>query len=561
MKRDPVQMSNREFDLLVIGGGIHGACIAWDATLRGLSVALIERGDFGQETSANSLKTVHGGLRYLQDANINRVRMMIHERKSYLRIAPHLVHPMPCLTPTYSSLMKSRMVMDLVLKLNDVAGYDRNRISDPEKFIPPSRILSRQECREVLPGLSAQGLTGGALWYDGQIYDTERLTLSFVLSAAKSGALVGNYIEALGFLKDGAKIFGVKARDVISDELFDIRSQVIVNAAGPWVDYVLEDVQELSGKKKFHHSLAMNIITHKVIDGYAAGVPSWPENKSIGNGDQYVSHMLFVSPWRNHSLIGTFHSHFKGDPDKFKIKEEHLLNNLQEVNSAYPGADLSLEDITFIHHGFLPEKKDASGKDVHLIRQGHVFDHRKNGIEGLITVIGVKYSTARHLAERAVDKVFNMLSQEPPKSVSNCTQLHDGQIDQFEDFLAQATKENSNLIDPMTIDHMVRSYGSEYYRVRDLIDNGVEQPLLGLNSRQVLRGMVLYAIQEEMAIKLSDVILRRTGIGTTGRPEEASLKTCADIMTKEMNWDENKKVAEIDEVGAVYNRLGVGKGI
>ena len=111
MKRDPAQLANDSYDLLVVGGGIHGACIAWDATLRGLSVALIERGDFGQETSANSLKTVHGGLRYLQDADLNLVRMMIQERTSYLNIAPHLVHPLPCLTPTYSRLMKSRMVM------------------------------------------------------------------------------------------------------------------------------------------------------------------------------------------------------------------------------------------------------------------------------------------------------------------------------------------------------------------------------------------------------------------------------------------------------------------
>ena len=134
MKRNPQEFADNIFDVLVIGGGIYGACIVWDAALRGLSVGLIERNDFGQETSANSLKTVHGGLRYLQDADLNLVRRMIRERSSYLRIAPHLVHPLACLTPTYSSLMKSKMVMGVALKINDLAGYDRNREAHPEKI-------------------------------------------------------------------------------------------------------------------------------------------------------------------------------------------------------------------------------------------------------------------------------------------------------------------------------------------------------------------------------------------------------------------------------------------
>ena len=175
MQRKPSQLTNRKYDLVVIGGGIYGACIVWDAALRGLSVALVERGDFGQETSANSLKTVHGGLRYLQDFDLNLVRMMIEERSTYLRIAPHLVQPLACITPTYSKLTKSRLILGTALKVNDIAGFDRNKSLDRE--IPSSQLLSMQACQEILPDLPNEGVTGAALWHDAQIYDTERLTL------------------------------------------------------------------------------------------------------------------------------------------------------------------------------------------------------------------------------------------------------------------------------------------------------------------------------------------------------------------------------------------------
>ncbi len=562
MKRDPAQLANDGYDLLVVGGGIHGACIAWDATLRGLSVALIERGDFGQETSANSLKTVHGGLRYLQDADLNLVRMMIQERASYLTIAPHLVHPLPCLTPTYSHLMKSRMVMGVALKLNDLAGFDRNRVPDPGKYIPPSVLFSREECLGVLPGLADEGVTGGALWHDAQIYDTERLTLSFVLSAAKSGAVVANYVEAVGFLKDGHNILGIEARDTLSGEQFHIRAKVVANAAGPWVDNVIEDMKPRSSEKKFNHSLAINIITRKLIDGYAVGAPSWPNKKPTDDEDGQVSHMLFISPWRNHSLIGTFHSHYQGDPDDFKFTEEQLENILSEVNSAYPGADLKTEDITFVHHGFLPEINNSKDGEVKLVRKGRVFDHRlEDGIHGLITVVGVKYTTARKVAEKAVDLVFKHLGSEPPDSKTQITQLHNGQIERFDNYLSMAMDEDSSQLAPVAIDHLVRSYGSDYPSIRELIANNDEQVPLDLNANQIIRAQVLHALNEEMAVKLSDFIIRRSGLGSTGRPEEDSLQMSANVMADKLKWDENKRVKEIDEVRTVYDQHGLGERI
>ena len=209
MFRDPSKLANKEYDVLVVGGGIYGACIAWDAALRGLSVALVERCDFGQETSANSLKTVHGGLRYLQDFDFKLVRMMIEERSTYLRIAPHLVQPLACITPTYSRLTKSKAVLGTALKLNDIAGYDRNKSLDLNREIPSSQLLSKESCQEILPGLPSEGVTGAALWHDAQIFDTERLTLAFIASAISAGADASNYVEATGLLIQANQVQGI----------------------------------------------------------------------------------------------------------------------------------------------------------------------------------------------------------------------------------------------------------------------------------------------------------------------------------------------------------------
>ena len=177
MKRDPSKLTNANYDLLIIGAGINGACAAWDATLRGLSVAIIDKGDFGAATSANSLKFIHGGLRYLQKADFRRTRMSIYERSVLLRIAPNFVHPIPCLIPTYGHYKQGREVMRLALKINDLFGFDRNRNLDFNRIIPDGKVISKDECLKLFPHFNNNGLTGGAIWYDCQVRNSERLTL------------------------------------------------------------------------------------------------------------------------------------------------------------------------------------------------------------------------------------------------------------------------------------------------------------------------------------------------------------------------------------------------
>ena len=209
MQRDLTKLSQNVYDLLIVGGGIYGAGVARDASLRGLSVALVEKADFGCATSANSLKMIHGGLRYLQHGDFKRMRESIYDRRILMQIAPHLVHPLGVVVPTYGHGIKGKEVMTIALAINDIVSCDRNVGIDPHKHIPPGRTISKTECLQLLPGIDAKDLTGGAVFCDAQVYNSERLVLSFLRSAAQKNADLANYVEVIGFLQQGNCITGV----------------------------------------------------------------------------------------------------------------------------------------------------------------------------------------------------------------------------------------------------------------------------------------------------------------------------------------------------------------
>ncbi len=519
VKRDIGALASREFDLVIVGGGIYGAAIAWEASLRGLTVALVERNDFGSGTSFNNLKTIHGGVRYLQHADLRRVRESVRERRILMTVAPHLVHPLPFLVPTYQgSLTRSRAALRLVLLVNDLLSWDRNRHARPDKRLPRGRALSRAGCLELAPDLEPEGLTGGALWYDAQMYNSDRLTLSFVRSAAREGAAVANFVEAEGFLRRGDRIQGVVARDSLARTPgLEIRGRMVVNASGPSVDRLLETVGGSPRRPLFPFSKAMNLVTRPLVENVALG---------LTRGGP----LLVISPWRHVSIVGTLHLPYQGDPDLLEMKEEEVQRLLDGVNRAYPRAELSRGDVRLVHRGLLPALPD--GRELTLSKSYTIDDT----LEGLLSVVGVKYTTARDVAEKTVDRVLARSGRAHVASRSARTPLLGGDFESF-----------SELSRSSGVPHLAYNYGT---LAREVL--AISDPAPLTDASPVTCAEVRYAVRHEMALDLASVVLRRTELGSAGHPGKPALERAAAVMGQELRWSDDKMRVEIEAVEEFY---------
>ena len=551
MQRNLKRLSEETYDLLIIGGGVNGLAAAWDASLRGLKVALVEKKDFGAETSSATLKIVHGGLRYLQHLDFVRMRESIRERSTMLRIAPHLVEPFPFLVPTYGHFMQGKEAMTAAVLMNEIMSFDRNRnLPDPARRIPPGRIISRKECLELAPGVEPKGLTGGMIFYDAQMYNSERLTLCFALSAAAQGADLANYVEVTRVIREKNRVVGAKAKDLLTGSEFEIRAAVTANMTGPWSDIVVNLIDKPQPDRGVLRSKGIQIVTPRLTDKVALAVPSAYEDPDaiLSRGTRN----FFITPWRGVSLVGTTDTVYEGDPDNFRITAKDVADFVEEINQSLPSAKLKPEQVPFAFGGLRPitEKNIDAGSKV--ARKYEVNDHAVDlGIEGFFSIIGVKYTTCRFLAEKVVDLAFAKLGRPSPKAVTETTPLAGGKIDRFDEFMSRSVAERPAGFDEPMMRHLVRSYGSDVAVVTDLAK---QDPKLGERipgSGEVARAEVVHAVRNECALHLEDVVLRRTDLGTLGHPGRVALDACADIMAGELGWDAGRRQ---QEMGAVEDR-------
>ena len=558
MKRALDEFSNKTYDVAIIGAGIYGASVARDAALRGLSVAIVDKGDFGNATSANSHKIIHGGLRYLQHGDVRRMRESIRERSTLMRIAPHLVIPMPFLIPTYRRLAQGKTIMGLALKLNDLIGFDRNRYLQSDKKIPSGHLISKTECLRLCPGLNSSGLTGGAIFYDGQVNNPDRLTLAVLASADFAGAHLANYVRVTGFVKERKAILGFHAEDVLSSKSYVVRARLIINCSGPWFNGLLNVTGNLDCPKKMNLLKAVVLVTRALTDKVAVGIPGQSHYKDqdaiLRKGHRY----FFITPWRHRSLIGTFQKAYDGDPDELQVTENNIQELLDEINHGLPGAQLKRDDVHFVNAGFLPMAEEEE----QVVKRYNIYDHeQEDGLSGLLSVIGVKYTTARDVAEKVVDLVLPKLERKFVPSQTSHTSLYGGNFDGLEDFVRSAVESKPDGISEEGMEHLARTYGSGYLTILDYgkNDSNLLHPVY--HTTPVVKAEVIHAVRMEMAEKLSDVIFRRTGLGTAGFPGEECLIACASIMGREMGWTVRRTHEELEETRMVFSRLGINQWI
>ncbi len=559
MKRDLGQFTTTQFDLLIVGGGIYGACAAWDAAMRGLSVALLEQGDFGNATSANSMKVIHSGFRYLQHADFVRIRESIQERRIWLRIAPHLVRHLPCVMPTYGHGIMGPEAMRMAVLAYESLALDRNLgLSDSAKRIPRGRVLSQRECLSMAPGIRDEGLTGGVLWYDVQMLNSERMTLSCVLAAAYYGASVANYARVTELVREGQRVVGAQAQDLLSGKIFQIKAKVTLNAAGPWLSSIAGMAGE-RGLEKQRYCKTLNIVVRKKLaEKCSVAVSSATKDRGgLEDKDALIrrsSRFLYAAPWREGTIVGSPHLRYDGDPAKVRATAGEIAVFLEELNKAYPAARLTRDDVTFVHCGLIPMTARASANGhVELAKHPKIVDHaREAGVEGLVSVQGVKYTTSRRVAQQSIDRIMQKLGRRFVRSQTDRTPVWGGAVKDAASLWAEARAQAPRTMNDNTVTHLVEQYGAEYRSVLEWVKL---DPAFGETldvSTRVIGAEVLHALKQEMAVTLADVVFRRTELGSAGHPGERALLQCAQLVGRFFQWDAQRIRNEQQAVEALF---------
>ncbi len=542
MRRDLERLANETFDLLVIGGGVTGACVARDAALRGLKVALIEKNDFAHATSAHNSKLIHGGLRYLRNFELGLVRESLKERRIWQRTAPHLVQPLPFLVPLYNAGMKARSTLAAGLTLYDLLSFDRGWLDDPDQRLPGHSWLNAKKAIEREPMLEGAGFEGSFLYYDAQMYAPERLALECVIDAVAHGAAAANHLSAEGLLVNGGRVSGATVSDNFSDVRFDVRAKVTLLAAGPWADIFLAKALGKPSSHKLMRSKGIHLIVPAMTKKDALTV-------AAGGGH------FFVLPWRGHSLLGTTDTAFHDVPDNVGVTENDIESFLAFINTNLPAARLKPSDVQHFYAGLRPLVDDGSGDTYDASRRAELIDHAQgDGLNGLFSAIGGKWTTSRDLAEKTVNALVSKLDMKVRECSTRTSPLPGGNIPRFKAFQAQMAAEH----DPVpNIEHLSRLYGT---RVHEVLMLGANHPELGiaLSESGDIGAQVLCAMQEEMALTLNDVVMRRTGMGQLGNPGSGNIARAADLMATELDWTAERIASEIASVAPNFAlRAGV----
>jgi glycerol-3-phosphate dehydrogenase len=545
MRRTPSALVDREFDVLVIGGGAAGAAAAREATLRGLTVALIEREDFGAGSSAQCFKVIHGGIRYLQHADLGRLRASCRERSIFLALAPHLVAPLPFAIPTYGRGRSGRWLLQCGMWAYDALTADRNRdLADASRRIARTRFLGREETLALFPLLDRGGLTGAAVFQDGQMYNPPRLVLAFIAAAEERGAIVANYVEAERLLRQGSRVTGVIARDRLSGDSFEIRARVTVNAGGPWAEGLLRAIERRPTDGTYSRD-ACFVIARQSPAGMALAVQGRTRDRDALLAR--AARHLFLVPWRGRTLVGVWHTVVPRDPDGVGLTPSELGEWIEEINRSLPALGLEPSEVRRACFGLVPfgEASRQHPGALSFGKQSRITDHHEQGITGLVTVISVRYTVARVDAVAALNLACRQLGHRIGWCGSPTQRLPGGDIEDFPRFERTLGMHPAGALPAATRAALARNHGTRAARVLALAgsDPSLRRCLTGTH---VLAAEVLYAVREEMAQRLPDVIFRRTDLATDGHPGEQALAEVESLLSRECGWSAHRAAEEHD---------------
>jgi len=516
--------SGEELDVLVIGGGVVGAGAALDAATRGLRTGLIEQRDFASGTSSRSSKLIHGGLRYLEMLDFGLVREALRERGLMLtRLAPHLVRPVPFLYPL------THPVWERLYVGSGIALYDTMAATAGQGAgLPRHRHLTRRQAHRLMPSLRSGALTGAIQYYDAQV-DDARHTMELARTASNYGALVASRVAAVGFLRQGERVTGVRAKDKITGREFEVSARQIVNATGVWTD----DTQAMVGERGQFHVRASKGI-HLVV-------PRDRIHSSTGLILRTPTSVLFVIPWGRHWIVGTTDTDWnldKAHPAATRTDIDYLLEQVNRVLAT----PLTHEDVEGVYAGLRPLLAGESESTSKLSRE-HVVTH---SAPGLVVVAGGKYTTYRVMAKDVVDEaVMAMAGTIAPSTTETIPLL--GAVGYSAIWNQRQALARSAGLHVARVEHLLKRYGALTLELIELCQQRPElrAPLEG--AEDYLRAEVTYAASHEGALHLDDVLARRTRISIEVWDRGvAAAEPAARLMAQELGWDDDQVRREVE---------------
>ncbi len=523
------KIKSKPYDILVIGGGVTGACIARDATLRGFSTACIDKNDWAFGTSSRSSKMIHGGIRYLEMFDFKLVFEACRERRQLLLNAPHLVYPQAFTFPIYKGDKNGIFMIESGLLLYDMLALFRN--------VKNHRMYLRDKALEIEGGLNGDRLKAMGIFFDCST-DDARLTLAFTLTALEAGADCANYVEVVNLLKKGDKIDGARVRDVLSGDEFDVEARLVINAAGAWGDRVCE-LDEPGAPEKLHLTKGSHIMVPR---GRAKTENAMPV---VSPSDD---RMMFLIPRGRFALLGTTDIYYHEDLDRPFATKDEVEYILEAANCALPRANLDKGDIVSTYSGLRPLVMQEGGEDVaasavsreHRIYEGH---------SGLLTIAGGKLTTARSMAEEMVDMAARkLLKEHGVRAVTGCRTMNNPILGTpAPDTVARVRALSTKLSFDDDILKGLFKQGTDALQVLAMIDK--DASLADRLSPEVpyIKAQVRFAAESEMAYTIDDFLVRRTEIYYTAPDQGLSVSPIvADLMAEARGWDDNERARQVD---------------
>jgi len=536
----PQRTFERPFDLIVIGAGINGAGIARDATLRGLSVLLVDKGDVGAGTTSRSTRLVHGGLRYLEHFEVPLVRESLRERETLLHIAPHLVHPLSFLLPIYEEHKRRPALIRMGMMAYDALSLD--------KSMERHRMLSRDEALRREPGLRSDGLRGAAAYYDAQAAYPERLALENALDARRLGAVVLPYMRVTAVERAHDRVVGVTLHDELHGSEYRARGALVVNASGPWVDEVLGEAGRAGSDSRL---IGGTKGSHLVVEPFPGAPREAVYAEAVGDGRPY-----FVVPWNGLYLIGTTDTRYEGDLDDVVATDEEIAYLIDETNRLIPGAALSAEQVLYTYAGVrpLPAGRVGTGsakeRDEGAITRSHVIhDHAGRDlpegerIEGLLSIVGGKITTYRRLSQETVDLAVKKVGRKADKCRTHQLPLPGGTAYPFEGFRERFRVTSGLPVE--TADRLLRIYGTRAAEALDFADGSPELREPFDDDSGAIGAEIVFSLRTELAETLADVVARRTLVGYGAHAGLTAIDAAAEIAVRHAGWSDERAAREV----------------